>query len=120
MAKWRETDGFAELVGGVLSKSGQVGISNGGEDFEEKDKKMGPNIKQYLRKVSDGHFTATMKVLGSSGVAPYNEDTMEILGVKHPYRSPPSMSTTLFSEALLVVEVNTVLKCIKSFPKGTS
>jgi len=120
LAKWRETDGFAELVGGVLSKSGQVGISNGGEDFEEKDKKMGPNIKQCLRKVADGHFTAAAKVLGSSGVAPYNEDTMEILGVKHPYKPPPSMPTTLFSKTPFVVEVDTVLKCIKSFPKGTS
>jgi len=59
-------------------------------------------------------------VLGSSGVAPYNEDTMEIFGVKNPYRPPPSMPTTMFSEAPLVVEVDTVLKCIKSFPKGTS
>ena len=120
LAKWRETDGFVELVGGVLSESGQVGTCNGGENFEEKDKKMGPNIKQCLRKDADGHFTVAVKVLGSSGVAPYNEDTMEILGVKHPYRPPPSMPTTLFFEAPLVVEVDTVLKCIKSFPKGTS
>jgi len=120
LAKWRETDGFAELVSGVLSESGQVGTGNGGGDFEEKDKKMGPNIKQCLRKVADGHFTAAVKVLLSSGVAPYNEDTMEILGVKHPYKPPPSMSTTLFFEAPLVVEVDTVLKYIKSFPKGTS
>ena len=40
LAKWRETNGFAELVDGVLSESGQVGTGNGGEDFEEKDKKM--------------------------------------------------------------------------------
>jgi len=120
LAKWRETYGFVELVGGVLRKSGQVGTSNGGENFKEKDKKMGPNIKQCLRKVADRHFTAVVKVLRSSRVAPYNEDTMEILGVKHPYMSPPSMPTTLFSEAPLVVEVDTVLKCIKSFPKRTS
>jgi len=31
-----------------LSEFGQVGTGNGGEDFEEKDKKMGPNIKQCL------------------------------------------------------------------------
>jgi hypothetical protein len=37
LAKWRETDGFAELVGGVLSEYGQVGIGTRGEDFEEKD-----------------------------------------------------------------------------------
>jgi len=41
-------------------------------------------------------------------------------GGQTPYRPPPSMSTTMFSEAPLVVEVDTVLKCIKSFPKGTS
>jgi len=120
LANWRETDGFAELVNGVLSESGQVGTGNGGEDFEEKDQKMGPNVKQCLLKVADGHFTAAMKVLGSFGVAPYNEDTMDILGVKHPYMPPPFMPITMLSEAPLVVEVDTVLKCIKSFPKGTS
>ena len=45
---------------------------------------------------------------------------MCFFGVKHPYMPPPSMPTTLFSEAPLVVEVDTVLKCIKSFPKGKS
>lgn len=64
MAKWRETNGFDELVDGVLSVSRQVGIGNGGEDFEEEDKKMGPNIKQCLRKVVDGHVIAAMEVLG--------------------------------------------------------
>jgi hypothetical protein len=52
-------------------------------------------------------------------VASYNEDTMKILGDKHPYRPPPSMSTTMFSEAAIVADVDTVLGCIKSFPKGT-
>jgi hypothetical protein len=120
LANWREPGGFAELIDSVLNLSGQDGIGNGGEYFEEKDHKMGPNIKQCLHKVADGHFTAAVKVLGSSGVAPYNEDTIGILGVKHPYRPPPSMPTTMFSEAPVVIEVETVLKCIKSFPKGTS
>ncbi|MCI77561.1 hypothetical protein A2U01_0098831, partial [Trifolium medium] len=31
-----------------------------------------------LRKVADGHFTAAVKVLGSSEVAPYNEDTQSV------------------------------------------
>ena len=75
LAKWRETYGFAKLVDGVLRGSGKVGTSNGGEVFEEKDKNMGPNIKQCLCKVVDGDFTAAVKVLGPSGVAPYNEDT---------------------------------------------
>ncbi|MCI50115.1 hypothetical protein A2U01_0071359, partial [Trifolium medium] len=43
---------------------------------------MGTNIKQCVRKVADAHFTAAVKMLGSSGVAQYNEDTMKILGDK--------------------------------------
>ncbi|MCI96627.1 hypothetical protein A2U01_0117927, partial [Trifolium medium] len=66
-------------------------------------------IKQCLRKVADGHFTTAVKVLGSSGVAPCNENTVKILEDKHPYRPPPSMPTTLFSEAPLVADVDTVL-----------
>ncbi|MCI72591.1 hypothetical protein A2U01_0093854, partial [Trifolium medium] len=74
--------------------------------------KMNTNIKQCLRKVADGHFTADVKVLGSSGVAPYNEVTMKFLKEKHPYRRPPSAPTTMLVEAPLVVEVDIVLKCV--------
>ncbi|KAK2449842.1 hypothetical protein QL285_008997 [Trifolium repens] len=81
---------------------------------------MSTNIKQCLRKVAVGHFTAAVKVLGSSGVAPCNEETMRILGDKHPYKPPPSMPTSMFSEAPFVAKVDTVLGCIKYFPKGTS
>jgi hypothetical protein len=95
-------------------------MGNGENNFDEKDKNMGPNIRQCLRKIVDGHFTTTVKVVGSSGVAPYNEDTMEILGVKHLYRPHPSMSTFMFSEASLVAEVDTILRCFNLFPKGTS
>ncbi|MCI35724.1 hypothetical protein A2U01_0056945, partial [Trifolium medium] len=69
------------------------------------------NIKQCLRKVEDGHFTAVVKVLGSSGVVHCNENTMKILEDKHPYRPPPSKPTTMFSEAPLVGDVDTVLGC---------
>jgi hypothetical protein len=81
---------------------------------------MNTNIKQCLRKVADGHFTADVKVLGSSGVTPYNEDTMKVLEEKHLYMPPPTTPTTMFIEAPLVVEVDNILKCIQSFPKGTS
>jgi len=40
----------------------------------------------------------------------YNEDTMKILEVKHMYRSPPSMLTTMFSEAPLVAEVYIIIR----------
>ncbi|GKB22324.1 putative reverse transcriptase domain-containing protein [Tanacetum coccineum] len=75
---------------------------------------------QCLRKVADGHFTAAVKVLSSSGVAPYCDDTIKALEAKHPYRPPPSMPSNTFSEPPLVAEIDCVLGCIKSFIKGTS
>jgi hypothetical protein len=120
LATWREEDGIVKLVDSMLDGFGQEGLGHGGDDTKGENKKMSTNIKQCLRKVIDGHFTAVVKVLGSFGVAPCNEDTMRILGDKHTYRPPPSMSTTMFSEAPLVAEVDTVLGCIKSFSKGTS
>ncbi|GAU48609.1 hypothetical protein TSUD_327220 [Trifolium subterraneum] len=120
LATWREPDGLAKLVHSVLDNYGHAGLGSGRENIEEENSKMNTNIKQCLRKVADGHFTAAVKVLGSSGVAPYNEDTLKILEEKHPYMSPPTAPTTRFIEAPLVVEVDTVLKCIQSFPKGTS
>ncbi|GJV08329.1 putative exostosin-like protein [Tanacetum coccineum] len=50
---------------------------------------VGHNIKQCLRKVSDGHFTAAVKVLCSSGVAPFGTDTLTALLAKHPFCPPP-------------------------------
>ena len=61
-----------------------------------------------------------MKVLCSSGVAPFGGDTTKALEDKHPYKPPPSMPNTIFSEPPLVVDVDNVLGGIKSFPKGTS
>lgn len=59
-------------------------------------------------------------MLCSSGVAPYNGDTMNALEAKHQHRQPPSMPSNIYSEPPLVAEVDSVLSCIKSFPKGTS
>ncbi|GJV11867.1 hypothetical protein Tco_1353408 [Tanacetum coccineum] len=81
---------------------------------------VGTNIKQCLRKVSDGHFTAAVKVLCSSGVAPFGTDTLTALLAKHPILPPPVMPGSLPSEPPLVVDVDNVLGCIQSFPKGTS
>ncbi|GJS30978.1 hypothetical protein Tco_0491598 [Tanacetum coccineum] len=78
------------------------------------------NIKQCLRKVADGHFTAAVKVLSSSGVAPYCDDIIKALEAKHPYKPPSSMPSITFSEPPLVAEIDSVFSCIKSFPKSTS
>ncbi|GJZ83759.1 hypothetical protein Tco_0648932 [Tanacetum coccineum] len=65
-------------------------------------------------------LTAAVKVLSSSGVASYCDDTIKTLEAKHPYRTPPSMPSNTFSEPPLVAEIDCVFGCIKSFPKGTS
>ncbi|PWA88499.1 hypothetical protein CTI12_AA120320 [Artemisia annua] len=78
------------------------------------------NIRQCLRKVADGHFTAATKVLSSSGVAPYCDDTIKTLEAKHPYNQPASMPSNTFSKPPFVAEIDSVFGCIKSFPKGIS
>ncbi|GJR15355.1 hypothetical protein Tco_0798007 [Tanacetum coccineum] len=103
---------------GVNTKRGSFG--QGGGDFPEEKATGNTNIKQCLRKVADGHFTAAVKVLSSSGVAPYCDDTINALEAKHPYKPPPSMPSITFSEPPLVAEIDSVFSCIKSFPKGTS
>lgn len=51
------------------------------------------NMKQYMRKVSDGRFTDAVMVLTSSGVAPKNEETLGELEKKHPSASCPIFPT---------------------------
>nr|GEZ66418.1 putative reverse transcriptase domain-containing protein [Tanacetum cinerariifolium] len=46
---------------------------------------------QYKRKICDGHYTAVVRDLSSSSVAPYNDATLEDLKTKHPFNPPPSL-----------------------------
>ncbi|CAI8611853.1 unnamed protein product [Vicia faba] len=113
--------GLAKLFDIVLDNSVQEKLGHEGVHINKGDANVRSNVKQCLCKVAYGYFTTSVKVLGSSGVAPImHAHTMKALEAKHPYKPPPSMATTLFSEAPLVVEVYIVLRCIKSFPKGTS
>ncbi|GJR72939.1 putative reverse transcriptase domain-containing protein [Tanacetum coccineum] len=72
---------------------------------------VGTNVKQCLMKVSDGHFTATVKVLCSSGVAPFGTDTLTALLAKHLILPHPVMPGSLPSDPPLVVDVDSVLGC---------
>ncbi|GJU18614.1 putative reverse transcriptase domain-containing protein [Tanacetum coccineum] len=100
------------------SWSGSLG-QEGGDFMVERTTGI-TNVRQCLRKVADGHFTAAVKMLSSSGVAPYCDDTIKALEAKYPYRPPPSMLSNTFSEPPLVAVIDCVLGCIKSFHKGTS
>ena len=120
LATWGTEDGVFVLVKNLLDGSELGSFRQGGGDIQEERTAGNVAIKQCLRKVADGHFTAAVKVLCSSGVAPYSDDTIKALEAKHPYKPPPSMSTEIFSDPPLIAEIDSVFGCIKSFPKGTS
>jgi hypothetical protein len=113
LTTWRESDGLGKLVDRLLDNYDLESLSYRRDNTEEGKHKRKTNIQQCLRKVADGHFTAAVKVLGSSGVAPYNEATLKVLGKNHPHMPPPSTPTTMFTEAPLSVESDIVLKCIQ-------
>ncbi|KAD5961704.1 hypothetical protein E3N88_13177 [Mikania micrantha] len=116
---WKDGSGFDDLVSSLLDSVEETGAPKG-ECRREEDKERDPNIKQCLRKVRDGHFTAAVKVLCSSGVAPLGDSTLKVLIDKHPVVPPPSLPSNPLAQPTLVVDGECVLKCIRSFPKGTS
>ncbi|GJT26270.1 hypothetical protein Tco_0906545 [Tanacetum coccineum] len=120
LAMWGKDDGITTLVKSILDGSALGSFGQGGGDFLEEGATSNTNIKQCLRKVADGHFTVAVKVLSSSGVAPYCDDTIKSLEAKHPYKPPPSMPSITFSEPPIVEEIDSVFSCIKSFPKDFS
>ncbi|XP_076951801.1 uncharacterized protein LOC143625320 [Bidens hawaiensis] len=120
LATWGKVDGITMLIKNLLNGSGLRSLGQGDMDIQKEGDLVNNNVKQCLRKVADGHFTAAVKVLCSSGVAPYNSDTTKALEAKHPYKKPSAMPNMTYSEPPLLAEVDSVLGCIKSFPKGTS
>ena len=59
------------------------------------------NLYQCKRKLSDGHFFASIKVLSSSSVAPLSPDTLAALESKHPFAPPPVLPSIPFNEEAL-------------------
>lgn len=117
LATWRDKYGLAKFVDNVLGMSGQEFLGYVGVYIKNDDTKMSANMRKCFYKVMDRHFTTTMKVLGSSEVAPYNGYTMKVLDVKHSYMLPPLIPTTLFFEAALVAEFDIILKNLNCSPK---
>nr|GEW65927.1 hypothetical protein [Tanacetum cinerariifolium] len=52
------------------------------------------------KKICDGHYIAPVRVLSSSGVAPYNDATLEDLKTKHHFKPPPSLGEYIASAPL--------------------
>nr|KAJ0199500.1 hypothetical protein LSAT_V11C600314040 [Lactuca sativa] len=54
-------------------------------------------------------FEWVKDLLEDDGVDPFGGDTTKTLEDKHPYKPPPSMPNTIFSESPLIMDVNSVL-----------
>nr|GFC79541.1 putative reverse transcriptase domain-containing protein [Tanacetum cinerariifolium] len=78
------------------------------------------NIKQCKRKICDGHYTATVRVLSCSSVAPYNDATLEDLKTKYPFKHAPTLPALPIDHHHLISSLDVVLDKSKSFPRGTS
>ncbi|PWA50977.1 hypothetical protein CTI12_AA467910 [Artemisia annua] len=90
LAVWKDGVGLEDLVLSLLAQSSEC--PSGRLSLKDTNEK-GASIKQCLRKVADGHFTAA---------------------------EPPNLPTFSPSEHALQVDADYVLGCVKSFPKGTS
>ncbi|GJZ38734.1 putative reverse transcriptase domain-containing protein [Tanacetum coccineum] len=78
------------------------------------------NVKQCKRKIYDGQYTTAVRVISSSGVAPYNDATLEELNAKHPLKPASSLPYIPINYHQLTSSPAVVLDMIKSFPRGTS
>ncbi|GKA62621.1 reverse transcriptase domain-containing protein [Tanacetum coccineum] len=113
---WGVPGGSLQLVRETLAESGPPMLDLDGEDLDLTER----NLKQCKRKICDGHYTAAVRVLSSSGVAPYNDATLQELKTKHPFMSTPSLRDSHIDHHPLIASQDVVLDRIKSFPRGTS
>ncbi|GJT00979.1 hypothetical protein Tco_1152687 [Tanacetum coccineum] len=84
---WGMPGGSLQLLRETLA-----GSSPAVSDVDDDDLDLGvQNIKPCKRKIYNGHYTATIRVLSSSGVALYSEATLEDLKTKHPFHHASSL-----------------------------
>ncbi|GJZ43899.1 hypothetical protein Tco_0591154 [Tanacetum coccineum] len=113
---WGMPGDSLQLLRETLTESSLTLSDVGDEDIDLGER----NIKQCKRKISDGHYTAVVRVLSSSGVAPYSDATLEDLKTKNPFKPAPSLPRIPFDHHHLIASPSVVLDRIKSFPRGTS
>jgi hypothetical protein len=116
ISSWGTPGGGLQLVKEVLAEPSPAWSNIDDDNLDVREH----NVKQCKRKVCDGHYTAAVRVLSSSGVAPYNDTTLEDLKAKHPFKSAPSFPDTPIDHHSLIAPTAVVLDMIKSFPRGTS
>ncbi|GJZ35090.1 hypothetical protein Tco_0580907 [Tanacetum coccineum] len=104
--------GSLQLVRETLAKSAPPMLDLDGSDHDLTEQ----NLKQCKGKIFDGHYTAAVRVLSSSGVAPYNDVTLYELKTKHRFMSAPSLPDLNIDHHPLIASQDVVLDRIKSFP----
>nr|GEV28758.1 hypothetical protein [Tanacetum cinerariifolium] len=98
---WGVLGGSMKLVRETLAESSSpmVDVDKGDHELSEQ------NLKQCKRKICDGHYTTTVRVLSSSGVSPYNDATLQELKAKHPFKAVVAISDELISSITHVVNL---------------
>jgi len=78
-------------------------------------------ISRCKLKVASGQYRLALKMLSSTGLAPHSTQTFNTLTSLHPYRPPPPTPFSHdFTPPPILCSAAQVLKCLRSFPKGTS
>ncbi|XP_026449835.1 uncharacterized protein LOC113349999 isoform X2 [Papaver somniferum] len=117
LAKWHEADGCSSLILDLLAEHVN---STKHRIFTPKDNLVDINLKLCKRKLSQGSYTAAIRVLTSNGVSPFSDETLEDLQFKHPFAPPPTLPDASNEVVAANVSTDIVLSRIRSFPKGTS
>ncbi|XP_026438312.1 uncharacterized protein LOC113336844 [Papaver somniferum] len=113
---WKESNGFLTLINTLLAQPKRTKVSKP----NKKKSQDCANIDACKKKMSYGHYTAAIRVLSYNGIAPCDDATLLELMQKHPSAPPPSIPAEPIPCNAITVDSKTVLKAIKSFPKGTS
>nr|GEU70492.1 putative reverse transcriptase domain-containing protein [Tanacetum cinerariifolium] len=102
---WGVPGGSVQLVRETLAESASPILDLDEEDFDLNEQ----NLKQCKRKIYDSHYTAVVRVLSSSGVASYNDATLQELKAKHPFKSAPSFPNTPIDHCYPIFLIHTQL-----------
>nr|GEV09528.1 hypothetical protein [Tanacetum cinerariifolium] len=113
ICSWGVPGGSFQMVRETLAESTSPMLDLDEEDLDLCEQ----NLKQCKRKICDGHYTAAVRVLLSSGVALYNDATLQELKAKHPFKSAPSLPDIPIDHQHLIESQEVVLDKIKSFPR---